>query len=186
MKTVAIKKIPISTLAGAFGDHSNSGKASQLDVDHFVACIVDHHSRESDHGNGRDNNASTSINGARRENSTTSRNGNGMTIQIETSVPSMISKQMGFRDRDRVVQCLGCHQADSELWVGARALVQTVRWRIFVSPNAQFLGVRHANMRERCRCLFATFARARPPCFPLKNHIPPLFTISAIARVSCI
>ncbi|KAF9924292.1 hypothetical protein BGZ65_008426, partial [Modicella reniformis] len=115
MKTVAIKKIPLSTLAYAFGDRSSN--ATQFDVDYFVGCLADHN-RGSDYDGNDDStnlinvNTESSFTALMNENDIIMQTG----MQAGTRVPStMIAKQA--RNGDRIVKCLGCYQTDSELWL---------------------------------------------------------------------
>lgn len=110
LSTVAIKKIPLSTLAGASSDYRSHGTLTQSDVDYFVGSIVDY-SRDGNHGNDHPN-----VYGTNPEvGFTTLRSGYDMAMDTDAALFSMIGKQNG--NRDRVMEYLGCHQTDSELWV---------------------------------------------------------------------
>jgi len=155
LKTVAIKKIPLSTLAGASSDYRSHGTPSQSDVDYFVGSIIGHSSEDNNHNN------YPNVCGANPEvGFTTLKGGNHTAIQPDTALFSLIGKQSG--NRDRVMEYLGCHQTDSELWVSALfwfvgiavncmvTVKATVRWRYFVSPNGCNTLECVTNMRRGC------------------------------------
>ncbi|KAI8350830.1 hypothetical protein B0O80DRAFT_127545 [Mortierella sp. GBAus27b] len=164
---VAIKKIPLSTLAGVSGDHKSSGTttatATQSDVDYYMACIADYTkdngyhninmnmNLNTDNANGHDNkdnnnnnnNNTSMMNGVHlgsRDSSTAfwDREGGSRHAQTEIRISTKIGKPT--RHRDRIVQCLGCHPTENELWVrynccpfvvGALILGYLVTWGVF-------------------------------------------------------
>ncbi|KAG0241837.1 hypothetical protein BGX31_000851 [Mortierella sp. GBA43] len=144
LKMVAIKKIPLSTLAGVSGDHKSSGTttatATQSDVDYYMACIADYTkdngyhninmnmNLNTDNANGHDNkdnnnnnnNNTSMMNGVHlgsRDSSTAfwDREGGSRHAQTEIRISTKIGKPT--RHRDRIVQCLGCHPTENELWL---------------------------------------------------------------------
>ncbi|KAF9995887.1 hypothetical protein BGZ79_010385 [Entomortierella chlamydospora] len=89
LKPLAIKKIPLSSLSDGLG---GSDLNRQVDVDYFISCIADHSGRWRQHiGNYNIN-----------EN------------YEETQRESTPKSTVGL---DKIVQCLGVHQTDTELWL---------------------------------------------------------------------
>ncbi|KAF9365858.1 hypothetical protein BGX34_007946 [Mortierella sp. NVP85] len=111
LKTVAIKKIPLSTLAGVSSDYRSHGAPTQSDVDYFVGSITGHSSEDNNHDNKYPNVCGTNP----KVGFTTLNGGNDTAMQLDTALFSTIGKQSG--NRDRAMEYLGCHQTNSELWL---------------------------------------------------------------------
>lgn len=97
-KTVAIKKIPLSVMTDGPGNETTSD-----DVDYFVSWIADHCCAETkvEDGCASPTEASSSpvVPGYPRRRSSISTDSKGL---------------------DQIVQCLGCHRDDDELWVSPK------------------------------------------------------------------
>ncbi|KAF9344729.1 hypothetical protein BGX26_003988 [Mortierella sp. AD094] len=90
LKTIAIKKIPLSSLSDGFG---GSDLNRQVDVDYFVSCIADHSGCWRQYVDNYNDNKD---------------------YEEETQRKSLSKYTPGL---DKIVQCLGVHQTDTELWL---------------------------------------------------------------------
>ncbi|KAF9382575.1 hypothetical protein BGX21_001792, partial [Mortierella sp. AD011] len=89
LKPIAIKKIPLSSLSDGLG---GSDLDRQVDVDYFINCITDHSGLWRQHVDNYNINENYE----------------------ETQRKSTSKSTVGV---DKVVQCLGIHQTDTELWL---------------------------------------------------------------------
>ncbi|KAF8936483.1 hypothetical protein BGZ58_004141, partial [Dissophora ornata] len=121
MKTVAIKKIPLSTLTdNGRGDGSRDQGPTQADVDYFISCIADHNDYETEYEDGESEDEELS-DGSSDSGAKYHQNESAMPNQPQRhrrSIRSSVINTMGGNGGlDQVVKCLGCYQTDTELWL---------------------------------------------------------------------